>query len=97
MVTRSNKYIGAVLRSDVLEFVKSGALSSKVIADDIMRADVPPVFAETSLVDAIKAFSETSAEELPMIDGAGRFKGIINRNDIFMAFNEISVRDKLGR
>lgn len=97
VVTRSNKYIGAVLRSDVLEFVKSGALSSKVIADDIMRTDVPPIFAETSLVDAIKAFSETSAEALPMIDGAGRFKGIINRNDIFMAFNEISVRDKLGR
>ena len=97
VVTRSNKYIGAVLRSDVLEFVKSGALSSKVIADDIMRADVPPIFAETSLVDAIKAFSETSAEALPMIDGAGRFKGIVNRNDIFMAFNEISVRDKLGR
>ena len=97
VVSRSNRYMGGILRSDVLEFVKSGTLSSNVIADDLMRTDIPKLNPSIPLVDGVKVFSENPTfDELPMVTTDGKFYGIVNRNDIFMAFNELCARDKIG-
>lgn len=97
VVSRSNRYMGGILRSDVLEFVKSGTLSSNVIADDLMRTDIPKLNPSIPLVDGVKVFSENPTfDELPMVTADGKFYGIVNRNDIFMAFNELCARDKIG-
>lgn len=97
VVSRSNRYLGGILRGDVLAFAKSGALSENVIADDIMRSDIPTLSPDAGIVDGVKAFSENpAAEEMPMVEADGKFYGIVNRGDIFMAFAEISARSKFG-
>ena len=80
-----------------MAFAKSGALSENVIADDIMRSDIPTLSPDAGIVDGVKAFSENpAAEEMPMVESDGKFYGIVNRGDIFMAFAEISARSKFG-
>ena len=97
VVSRSNRYLGGILRGDVLAFARSGALSENVIADDIMRSDIPTLSPDTGIIDGVKAFSENpAAEEMPMVEADGKFYGIVNRGDIFMAFAEISARSKFG-
>ena len=98
VVSRSNKYIGGILRSDILSFIKSKTLSSNVIAEDIMRFDIPVLKTDMPLIDGVKIFAENSQyESMPIVNSANEFYGIVNRNDIFMGFNEILKRDKLDR
>ena len=98
VVSRSNKYIGGILRSDILSFIKSKTLSSNVIAEDIMRADIPVLRTDMPLIDGVKIFAENSQyESMPIVNSENEFYGIVNRNDIFMGFNEILKRDKLDR
>ncbi len=98
VVSRSNKYIGGILRSDILSFIKSKTLSSNVIAEDIMRSDIPVLKTDMPLIDGVKIFAENPRyESMPIVNSANEFYGIVNRNDIFMGFNEILKRDKLDR
>ena len=93
VVSRSNKYLGSILQGDVLNFIKSDFLSSGVIADDIIRTDVPVLSPDMNLIDGVKLFTENEDfDTLPIVDSNGKFYGIVNRGDIFMGFNEIARR-----
>ncbi len=93
VVSRSNKYLGSILQRDVYNFMKSDSLSQKVIADDILRTDLPVLTPEMPLIDGIKVFTDNDAfDTLPIVDSRGNFYGVVNRTDIFMGFNEIARR-----
>ena len=93
VVSRSNKYLGSILQRDVYNFMKSDSLSQKVIADDILRTDLPVLTPEMPLIDGIKIFTDNDAfDTLPIVDSRGNFYGVVNRTDIFMGFNEIARR-----
>jgi len=93
VVSRSNKYLGSILQGDVFNFIKSDFLSSRVIADDIIRTDIPVLSPDMNLIDGVKVFTENEDfDSLPIVDSNGKFYGIVNRGDIFMGFNEIARR-----
>ena len=96
VVSRSGRYAGAILQRDVLGFMRSNVLLGNVIADDIMRTDIPALRPEMSLLEGIGVFAEhMECESLPIVSKDKKFYGVVNRSDIFMGFNEIAMRDKL--
>lgn len=96
VVSRSNKYIGAIFRTDILHFLNSPDVSFNVIADDIMRCDVPTVSPDMKLIDAVKIFSENeSFDLLPIVGKDAKFGGVVNRSDILMGLNELIAREKI--
>ncbi len=96
VVSKSNRYLGGILRNDILDFIKSDALSGNVIAEDIMRSNIPVLQSDMPIVDGIKVFSENpDCETMPIVDSENKFYGIVNRSDLFMGFSEIARRDKL--
>ena len=94
VASRTNKYLGAIFRSDILSFLKSDYVSN-VIAEDIMRTDLPKLSPETPLIDAIKTFSEISGEILPIVDASGKFCGTVYKSDILMGFAEVMRRERV--
>lgn len=94
VASRTNKYLGAIFRSDILSFLKSDYVSN-VIAEDIMRTDLPKLSPETPLIDAIKTFSEISGEILPIVDASGKFYGTVYKSDILMGFAEVMRRERV--
>ena len=95
VTTKKKKYIGAIFRSDIIQFLKSEYLS-EVIAEDIMRTDVPTLSPETCIIDAIKVFYGTRYEALPMVDTSGIFKGTIYKSDIITGFSEVLRRERVS-
>ena len=97
VVSRSNRYLGSILQEDVFKFIKSDYLSANVIADDIIRTEIPTLSPDMHLTDGVKLFAENGAyESLPIVDSNGKFYGVVNRGDIFMGFNEIVRREKIA-
>lgn len=95
VTTKTNRYLGAIFRGDIIEFFKSEYLAD-VIAEDIMRADIPALRPTTSIIDAVKEFSNASYEALPILDNSGKFLGTVYKSDILTGFSEILRREKVA-
>ena len=91
-----------LMRFDVMNFEPHNfhncSLTLEIAGIGIVgRRDIPKLNPSIPLVDGVKVFSENPTfDELPMVTADGKFYGIVNRNDIFMAFNELCARDKIG-
>ena len=95
VTTKTNRYIGAIFRADIIQFMKSEYLS-EVIAEDIMQTDVPTLTADTCIIDAVKEFSTGSYEALPILDKSGRFCGTVYKSDILTGFSEVLRRERVA-
>lgn len=85
--------LGVVLLPDVAPFLKDPLLADAVIAADIMQDPARRLSPDTSLPNALEAFSRNSYERLPIIDPEGRIIGAISRADLFLAISEITRRE----
>ncbi len=95
VATKTNRYAGAIFRSDVIEFLKSEYLS-EVIAEDIARTDIPSLAPDANILDAVKEFSSSGRETLPIVDKSGKFCGTVYKSDILTGFSEILRREKVA-
>ena len=65
---------GIVLRDDLLAALKKGAGSSVA---DVMRADLQPIRADTSLKEAFEMLNTQATPVLPVVDAEERFAGLV--------------------
>jgi CIC family chloride channel protein len=84
------RFVGAISLHDVKEFLHAAELSEHVIADDLVRRDFPAVLPETSLAQAMTAFSHHPGDRLPVVsdDERRELLGSISKNDVILALVE---------
>jgi chloride channel protein, CIC family len=86
IVDGQRKLLGAVSLHQVKAFLDRPELETVVIADDIMDENFPSISALHSTRDALKKFSETRSERLPVVDNPTlrRLIGCIAKTDIIL-------------
>jgi CBS domain-containing protein len=62
----------------------SGPLAGKT-ASQVMRTDLVTVREETAIDEAIRLMAEKGLKRLPVVDGEGRFRGMISRDSLLRA------------
>jgi CIC family chloride channel protein len=86
IVDGQRKLLGAVSLHQVKAFLDRPELESVVIAGDIMDENFPSISPLHSMGDALKKFSETRSERLPVVDNPTlqRLIGSISKTDIIL-------------
>jgi CIC family chloride channel protein len=86
IVDGQRKLLGAVSLQDVKAFLDRPELETVVIAGDIMDENFPSISPLHSIGDALKKFSETRSERLPVVDNPTlrRLIGSISKTDIIL-------------
>jgi CBS domain-containing protein len=68
-------------RMDELSGVDEDEWESAAVAR-IMRADLPTAKPAWTLREAVAAMQEADVDRLPVVDGGGRFIGVVSTSDI---------------
>jgi chloride channel protein, CIC family len=86
IVDGQRKLLGAISLHQVKAFLDRSELESVVIAGDIMDENFPCISPLYSMGDALKQFSETRSERLPVVDNPTlqRLIGSISKTDIIL-------------
>ena len=86
IVDGQRKLLGAVSLHQVKAFLDRPELEAVVIASDIMDENFPSISPLHSMGDALKKFSETRSERLPVVDNPTlqRLIGSISKTDIIL-------------
>src|SRR6202047_2903442 len=86
IVDGQRKLLGAVSLHQVKAFLDRPELGAVVIASDIMEDNFPSISPLHSMGDALKKFSETRSERLPVVDNPTlqRLIGSISKTDIIL-------------
>ncbi len=86
IIDDDRRLLGAVSLHDVKAFLDRPELETVVIAADIMDENFPRVSPLHSMTDALKKFSETRSERLPVVDNltSQRLIGSISKTDIIL-------------
>ena len=81
-------YLGMVSLEEVHLASLSPSLGSLVVAEDLMRSDVPPLRADDRLDRALELFVESDRMDLAVVDASAeqRVIGIVRRADISSAY-----------
>jgi len=69
------------------EFLEKVKISK---AADVMKTQIVTVQEEMSIEDAIKLMMEKEIKRLPVVDADGKFKGMISRDSLLRAGNNIA-------
>jgi len=88
VVEQDGRYAGMVSLEEVLLASRMPLVDSAIIAEDLMRGDIPPLRPEDRLDRAVELFAMSDRLILPVVDGtpAQRFIGIVRRADISRAY-----------
>jgi chloride channel protein, CIC family len=86
IIDDDRRLLGAVSLHDVKAFLDRPELETVVIAADIMDENFPRISPLNSMADALKKFSETRSERLPVVDNltSQRLIGSISKTDIIL-------------
>ena len=86
IIDDDRRLLGAVSLHDVKAFLDRPELETVVIAADIMDENFPRISPLHSMADALKKFSETRSERLPVVDNltSQRLIGSISKTDIIL-------------
>jgi CIC family chloride channel protein len=95
VVGDGRRFVGAISLHDVKEFLNAAELSEHVIADDLVRRDFPALHPDTSLAEAMRAFSHHPGDRLPVVsdDERRELLGSISKNDVILAVAERGIAD----
>lgn len=94
----NEKYRGAIVSSDILQFAQNKELADAVIAIDVSRDNLPLLLPDMKLPDALKIFAARKHEDsLALVENAESKKllGVVNRSDLYLALGEIMRREKV--
>jgi chloride channel protein, CIC family len=99
IIDGQRKLLGAVSLHDVKAFLDRPELETVVIAADIMDEGFPRISPLHSMADALKKFSETRSERLPVVDNltSQRLIGSISKTDIILHLAGEESRPKVQR
>ena len=99
VIDDDRKLLGAVSLHDVKAFLDRPELETVVIAADIMDENFPRTSPLNSMADALKKFSETRSERLPVVDNltSQRLIGSISKTDIILHLAGEESRPKVQR
>jgi chloride channel protein, CIC family len=86
IVDGNRKLLGAISLHDVKAFLDRPELEAVVIASDIMDENFPRISPLNNMADALRKFSETRSERLPVVDNltAQRLIGSISKTDVIL-------------
>ncbi len=91
------RYAGAISLHDIKPHLSDDAVATHVIAEDLLREDVPAVAPSASLADALRVFAMHAGQTLPVVEaGTGRLTGILVKNDLLLALLEGRGAEKRG-
>jgi chloride channel protein, CIC family len=83
------RYAGAISLHDIKPHLSDPAVAAYVIAEDLLRDDVPTVAPNASLAEALRVFAQHSGQTLPVVEPASRLLvGILVKNDLLLALLE---------
>jgi chloride channel protein, CIC family len=99
IIDGQRKLLGAVSLHDVKAFLDRPELETVVIAADIMDENFPRISPLHSMADALKKFSETRSERLPVVENLSsqRLIGSISKTDIILHLAGEESRPKMQR
>ncbi|MEX2186532.1 MAG: chloride channel protein [Pirellulales bacterium] len=93
------RYLGLVSLDEVHLAAMSAHLQSLIVAEDLMRTDVPPLEPQFTLDRALELFIESDCLDLPVVDDEQSRKiiGIVRRSDISSTYLKHVHRDRASR
>jgi CIC family chloride channel protein len=99
VIDDNRRLLGAVSLHDVKAFLDRPELETVVIAADIMDENFPRISPLNTMADALKKFSETRSERLPVVDNLTfqRLIGSISKTDIILHLAGEESRPKVER
>src|ERR1700730_961727 len=99
IIDDDRRLLGAVSLHDVKAFLDRPELETVVIAVIIMEQNFPRISPLHSMADALKKFSETRSERLPVVDNltSQRLIGSISKTDIILHLAGEESRPKVQR
>ena len=98
VVDEDRRLAGVISLSEISSHIPDApVLENILVAGDIARDDVPSVAVTQNLDEVMRMFDGRSREELPVVDGDGRFAGVIGRQHVIEAYNrELLKRDMVS-
>jgi CIC family chloride channel protein len=86
VVDSSRRFLGAISLHDVKAFLDRPELETVVIASDIMNENFPRISPLQGTAEALRKFSETNSERLPVVDNfnSQRLIGSISKTDLIL-------------
>ena len=99
VVGEDRRFLGAVSLHDVKAFLDRPELETVVIAADIMDENFPRISPLQGTAEALRKFSETNAERLPVVDNfnSQRLIGSISKTDLILHLAGEQSRPSVGR
>lgn len=99
VVKADGTLIGVLLFEEIREFVFEEGLEDIVVAGEVCERDVPTIFPEQSLADAIESIGFRNVELLPVVakDDSTKLLGIITRRDIISTYNKVLRKRQLEK
>jgi len=99
VVDGEHRFLGAISLHDVKAFLDQPELETVVIASDIMDENFPRISPLQGTAEALRKFSETSAERLPVIDNfnSQRLIGSISKTDLILHLAGEQSRPSVAR
>jgi CIC family chloride channel protein len=92
-----NRYVGAISLHDIKPHLTDPEVAEHVIAEDLLRDDVPTIAPDAKLADALRAFAQHSGQTLPVVEPNSRLlAGILVKNDLLLALLEGRTAEKHG-
>lgn len=91
------RYAGAISLHDIKPHLSDVEVAAHVIAEDLLREDVPAVTPTASLAEALRVFVQHPGQTLPVVEaGTRRLTGILVKNDLLLALLEGRGAEKRG-
>lgn len=92
-----NRYVGAISLHDIKPHLNDPAVAAHVIAEDLLRDDIPTVAPAASLAEALRVFAQHSGQTLPVVEPSSRLlTGVLVKNDLLLALLESRGAEKRG-
>lgn len=91
----SGVLVGVIRQPDLYNAVAHAeALAPVVVAGDLALEEMPTLSPDTGLDTVMRIFAEQQPEELPVLDGTGRLRGVVTRRHVMDAYSrELMKRD----
>jgi CIC family chloride channel protein len=92
VVTQNDTLLGVIVTRELLALLTSrDRLSHLVNAFDIALRNFPTTTPDSTLDQALMQIESEGVDELPVVDGANRFLGMVTRLAIAQAFNRTTI------
>jgi CIC family chloride channel protein len=92
-----NRYAGSISLHDIKPHLSDPEVAAHVIAEDLLRDDIPTVAPAATLAEALRVFAQHSGQTLPVVEPTSRLlTGILVKNDLLLALLEGRNAEKRG-